>query len=393
MAAGEPSSPEVETSTSVMSEDSRLLGQNDPIPSALLPASVPPMVFDNLPELKKSYRDHVDRLHARGAFFSRVVTVLGVLGGMSLILLALILNALGMTVGMRSLAAALVVGIACILLCSMLNPLPRSKSVIGNVAFVNHGLRSHPMNRRLREDFESHLGRTRPPMADHVVPQTDSLRPQDRVAFGAAEKRSEKADPSSAPASELRMEDPKPESEMLREDLDDSKMAPVAPTESAGTEPQRNSDLGVSRMEVEEAMPGDRGNTAEDVGKPLNLQEASEKVKAESATEENRETKQFFSAGKKADRPRPLSGPSSLEMLATAQPEAKDVPSVMRTLYWNPQLSTDEEGKAEIVFDMPDPLRTFHVVIDATGEDGRIGSLRFRFPLHDDDGTDVSTSP
>jgi uncharacterized protein YfaS (alpha-2-macroglobulin family) len=68
------------------------------------------------------------------------------------------------------------------------------------------------------------------------------------------------------------------------------------------------------------------------------------------------------------------------------------VPSVMRTLYWNPELQTDSEGKAEIVFDLPDATRPFHVVIDATDDQGRIGSLRFQVPP-DETASAAESSP
>ncbi|TWU41134.1 MG2 domain-containing protein [Novipirellula artificiosorum] len=46
------------------------------------------------------------------------------------------------------------------------------------------------------------------------------------------------------------------------------------------------------------------------------------------------------------------------------------------TLYWNPLLITDSEGRATMRFDLSDSVTTFRVSVDAHASGGRIGSLR-----------------
>lgn len=44
------------------------------------------------------------------------------------------------------------------------------------------------------------------------------------------------------------------------------------------------------------------------------------------------------------------------------------------TLYWNPLLVTDEDGRAEIKFDLSDSVTTFRVAVDAHSQQGRVGA-------------------
>ena len=44
------------------------------------------------------------------------------------------------------------------------------------------------------------------------------------------------------------------------------------------------------------------------------------------------------------------------------------------TLYWQPLLITDSQGKATIRFDLSDSVTTFKVITDAHSESGRIGT-------------------
>ncbi len=51
------------------------------------------------------------------------------------------------------------------------------------------------------------------------------------------------------------------------------------------------------------------------------------------------------------------------------------------TLYWNPQLATDREGRAAARFTLPQAAGTLKVLVDAHAEDGRIGSASTEIPV------------
>ena len=51
------------------------------------------------------------------------------------------------------------------------------------------------------------------------------------------------------------------------------------------------------------------------------------------------------------------------------------------TLYWNPLLITDANGRAEIVFDLSDAVTTYRILVDGH-QDGRITSSSSEIKVH-----------
>lgn len=57
-------------------------------------------------------------------------------------------------------------------------------------------------------------------------------------------------------------------------------------------------------------------------------------------------------------------------MYETSEPKENDKPDIRTTVYWNPNLQTDENGRAVIRFYTPDNLIDPHLIIEGVTANG-----------------------
>jgi hypothetical protein len=62
------------------------------------------------------------------------------------------------------------------------------------------------------------------------------------------------------------------------------------------------------------------------------------------------------------------------ELLSTQTDDGSHQPDFRTRLYWNPEIMTDESGSAEFLFSTSDVPGQYRIVVEAIGQDGRMGS-------------------
>src|SRR5690606_24862412 len=62
--------------------------------------------------------------------------------------------------------------------------------------------------------------------------------------------------------------------------------------------------------------------------------------------------------------------------------EEHNLPDIRNTLYWNPSVTTDKQGRAQVTFFTSDVVSEYRVVVQGISTDGIPGWNEFHFEVH-----------
>ena len=302
----------------------------------------PPAVFDNLGQIRAKYEQSLADYRVERTRALNTLTAVSFFGGLGLVVLVGMLALLNIANGLRVWVPALVSAAACLVVGAILmNPDRLKSGPQGAVAFA-------PFNMAPAEVEESGVD---PELAENEALAANGLR--------------EKA-----------------KGEMKKEMADDVPADMMMPGAAAPPMPAKP---------AARAMPA-LGMMAAD--KKRALQRAAEMPAAEMDADQLRDLRQlnrkademgraggFGGAGRggrfRADREEQLAR-RSFTVRQYAHRHVPGQPGVRsdftQTLFWNPLLVTDAEGRATIKFDLSDAVTEFRVLVDAHAEEGRIGT-------------------
>jgi len=338
--------PEIEQEDDLKEQLTRLV--------AIGGSAAPPAMFDNLDQLKTRYQESLDDYRADRTQPLRTLTTVSFFAGMGLVLLVAMLGLLKVVQGVHLWVPAVGVTICCLIIGAILmDPSRLTSGPNGAVAFRTFSLEpievaaadplskmregDKPGDQRDEEDAAAE--------ADDWGDAPDELAEfDDKIHEGEEEIHGER--------------DEKKEKEEFKGDLDEvlqDRIARLGPNDAL---------FGLERLPD---------------GKRLDLRELAQMGKE--MRRKRRWDRDKLDAGVKwvdlgADYAKNLER-YRFTFREYAHQHVAGEPGVRsdftETVYWNPRLIADADGKASVSFDLSDSITTFNIRADAHG-DGRIGS-------------------
>lgn len=304
-----------------------------------LAMAAPPAVFDNLTELQERYKDTLARYWAHRSQPQNSLTMLSIFGGLGLVLFVTLLAIMNVRTGARLWGPALGAATAC--------------AVIGMILMRPQLLQSMPSNTVAFLPYQA-------PTLGPSAPMAKELAGEPNAPAGLADeyRRSDRATPleASAPPAKAGGGD------LVQQETKTTPAASKSLPVPLATTPAPTRALSAGKPPAAAERPAANA-TASDADRSASVVQVAPESLAPALQE-----------GDVA-----LKGYGAVES-RTFQKHAEIAPAVPEdrsqgVLYWNPALSTDEQGRVELEFALPATPGSYRVIVDAQAN-GRLGSLQ-----------------
>ena len=287
----------------------------------------PPAMFDNLGQIDATYREAVAKIQADRTHEWNTLVVVSLLGAMGLVLFVALSALMNVARGMRVWLPALGAAAACLVMGGILmNPESLKPGKHGAVAFARFEVPPPDMTETAPEDAQWGMLEGAMPVADAAVqapmPPGALLPPMAGAAAAMPEKAEQKDKAAEVAGLALAR-----------------RLVPADRLDGLRMEFRRGA-------EAAKKFDG----------------KARQRGRGERALDEDLAKRRFVVREYAHQYTRPEGTPPGVRT------------DFAETLYWHPMLVADEDGRAEIRFDLPDSTTTFRVMADAHGDGGRIGS-------------------